>query len=167
MNESIKMVLVLVAVSIVSAIALTIVYEFTYPIILENKLGELKSSLESVIPNADLFEEIDMDYLNTHITKSYKALESNQIVGYAFLLETPGYQGNIKLLVGTDKNEILNVVILEHTETPGLGSRITDEQFTGQFKGSEEFDAITGATVSSNAVINAVNEVKDYIKKIR
>jgi len=167
MNESLKMVLVLMIVSILSAVALTLVYELTYPIIQENKLGELKSALEEAIPNADNFNEMDLDYTGTHIIKSYKALKNNEIVGYAFLSETPGFQGYIKVLIGITEEKILNVIILEHTETPGLGSRITDKEFTNQFKDEKEYDSITGATISSTAIIDSVNEVKDYLKKLK
>jgi len=74
------------------------------------------------------------------------------------------------MLVGINKDyAIRDVAILSHTETPGLGSKITEEAFTGQFIGLEtgdvalskdggRIDAITGATISSRAVTEAIQE---------
>ena len=49
---------------------------------------------------------------------------------------------------------------MEHLETPGLGARIEEEEFLDQFIGKpEKIDAITGATISSTAVIDTVEEL--------
>jgi len=170
MNETFKMILVLVAVSVISAIALTLVYEKTNPIIEENRKQELNSALYEVLPEADEFKEINFDFSGTNILRAFKGLRNNEIIGYVFLSETPGFQSYIKVLIGTDTEKIVNVKILEHLETPGLGSRITQKEFLLQFKNTEiktkEYDTITGATISSTAVVNSVKETEDYILKI-
>jgi electron transport complex protein RnfG len=89
-------------------------------------------------------------------------------VGYAFLAVGKGYGGEISILVGLkDENTIKGITIISQTETPGLGSRIAESSFTDRFAGLNiadvalrqeggQIDAITGSTISSRAVIDAV-----------
>jgi electron transport complex protein RnfG len=91
-------------------------------------------------------------------------------IGYAFEAVGSGYGGDIKILVGLeDETTIKDITIVSHTETPGLGEKVTASAFTDQFTGLSvedvalsrdggKIDAITGATISSTAVVNAVRE---------
>ncbi|MCX5669182.1 MAG: FMN-binding protein, partial [Candidatus Omnitrophica bacterium] len=65
------------------------------------------------------------------------------------------------------------IKIISLNETPGLGMRVTEDKFTGQFNQQNSLDlsgveAITGATISSSAVMNSVmkkaQEIKELIK---
>ncbi|MFC1897472.1 RnfABCDGE type electron transport complex subunit G [Chloroflexota bacterium] len=90
-------------------------------------------------------------------------------VGYAFLAVGKGYGGDIKILVGLeDKTTMKGITVISQTETPGLGSRIAESSFANKFTGLNindvalkqdggQIDAITGATISSHAVIDAVS----------
>ena len=117
--------------------------------------------------------------------------EDNQtIVGYAFPIEGPGFWGPIYGMVAVDPNatKILGVAFYKHSETPGLGARITENWFTKQFQGlrlhpiegdkkifylkpagtgraREELDAVTGATGTSRAVEAFVNQELDHFLK--
>ncbi|MFC2019071.1 RnfABCDGE type electron transport complex subunit G [Chloroflexota bacterium] len=89
-------------------------------------------------------------------------------IGYAFLAVGKGYGGKINILVGLeDETTIKGVTVVTQLETPGLGSRITGSSFSDQFAGLNigavaltrdggEIDAITGSTISSRAVVEAV-----------
>ena len=89
-------------------------------------------------------------------------------VGYAFLAVGKGYGGDISILVGLeDETTVKGITIISHSETPGLGSRIAESSFTDRFAGLNiadvalrqeggQIDAITGSTISSRAVIDAV-----------
>ena len=89
-------------------------------------------------------------------------------VGYAFLAVGKGYGGDIDILIGLeDETTIKGITIISQSETPGLGSRIAESSFGDQFVGVNiadvalrqeggEIDAITGATISSGAVVDAV-----------
>ncbi len=89
-------------------------------------------------------------------------------VGYAFLAVGKGYGGDIKILVGLeDETTIKGITIISQSETPGLGSRIAESSFASKFAGLNigdvaikqdggQIDAITGATISSQAVVDAV-----------
>lgn len=84
-----------------------------------------------------------------------------------------GFGGNIKAMVGIDANgKIVNYSLLEHAETPGLGSKLTDWfKVKADIRGAEigrkpfavtkdggDYDAITAATISSRAFLNAINK---------
>ena len=169
MNETLRMVLTLTIVCVFSAVSLALVYEKTSPIIQENKVRELNSALKKVLPDAENFEEI-YPALSGNIKRVFKGLKNNEVIGYAFLSEAPGFQSFIKVLLGTDKEKITKVVVIEHLETPGLGERITEDDFLSQFRDKsmdyQKFDTITGATISSSAVISSVKETEDYITQM-
>ena len=84
------------------------------------------------------------------------------VVGVVVLSYAMGFGGPIGILIGIDMNgTIVGVEILEHLETPGIGSRITEDVFLNQFIGKHppiNVDAITGATISSQAVIGRIKE---------
>jgi electron transport complex protein RnfG len=92
-------------------------------------------------------------------------------VGYAVKTYTDkGFGGHIELMAGfLPDGSIHNVLVLQHKETPGLGTRMTDAKFSNQFLGKNpatyalrvkkdggEVDAITAATVSSRAYCDAL-----------
>jgi electron transport complex protein RnfG len=102
---------------------------------------------------------------------------SGELLGYAIPAEGPGYVDTIGLLYGYDprRDVVVGLAVLESRETPGLGDRIiTDEDFLENFralavepqivpvrKGEKsapnEVDCITGATISSEAVVSILN----------
>jgi electron transport complex protein RnfG len=100
--------------------------------------------------------------------------EAGQPVGYAIVGAEPGFQDVIQLIFGYDPGteQVLGMRVLESKETPGLGDKIMkDLAFVGEFDGvaspiegvkeptgaAEEVDMITGATISSRAVIDIIN----------
>ena len=167
MNETAKMVLVLVVICILSAVSLSITYENTIDIIEERKAAELKAALNEVYPS-ESFKEIEVpeELSKKNVKQMFQANE-----GLVILMEQPGFQSNILVLIGVDlvKKQLTNIKIVEHLETPGLGSRIEEEGFLSQFRNrkleQQDFDAITGATISSAAVINAVKSASVGIMK--
>jgi electron transport complex protein RnfG len=103
--------------------------------------------------------------------------EGGALVGFAVPAEGPGFQDTIKLLYGynTEKKRVVGMEVLESRETPGLGDKIIkDMDFVGNFRDlavepaiaavkggrsqENEVDAISGATISSVAVCNIINE---------
>jgi len=102
-------------------------------------------------------------------------------IGFAFLAIGKGYGGDIDILVGLeDETTLKGIAVIAHAETPGLGDKILNPDFTDRFVGVDitdvavpdeggKIDAITGSTISTKAVIDAVrttamekvNELKD------
>ncbi len=113
---------------------------------------------------------------NCTVDDVLKATDNNgNTIGYVFSATSPsGYGGDIKIAVGvsTITNKITGFTVLSHSETAGLGAKATNEDFKSQFEGKSadgisytktgaaddtEIDAISGATITSNAVCEAVN----------
>ncbi|MFU8796994.1 MAG: RnfABCDGE type electron transport complex subunit G [Dehalococcoidia bacterium] len=98
----------------------------------------------------------------------YTIYREEQRLGYAFIAVGKGYGGDISILVGLeDEATIRGITVISHTETPGLGSKITEDFFTAQFlstgvddvalrRDGGQIDSITGATISARAVVEAV-----------
>ncbi|MHC4768784.1 MAG: FMN-binding protein, partial [Planctomycetota bacterium] len=103
--------------------------------------------------------------------------ESGAFLGWAIANGGPGFQDTIGVLYGYDpvRRQVTGMHILESRETPGLGDKIfKDEDFVGNFAAlaiepeivvvkdgrdaDNEVDAITGATISSKAVVRIINE---------
>lgn len=102
----------------------------------------------------------------------YAALSGEELVGCAFPVSQNGYGGQVSAVVGIRANGSISAVeiIDVSNETPGLGQNAKKTDFTDQFKekksalsvvksapGENEINAVTGATITSRAVTNAVN----------
>ena len=151
----------LAIIVIVSVVLLMLVNSITSPIVKNMQVEEIKNTLRSIFPEMSEYELEDEVYI---------IYEDGEKAGYAFMASGSGYGGNIDIMVGLDSGfGIKGVSILSQTETPGVGNKITESSFTDQFKGlsasdialkSEggKIDAITGATISSRAVVDAIKE---------
>jgi len=109
----------------------------------------------------------------------YTATQGGEAVGYAVeTMSKQGFGGAISLMVGfTPSGEVINVNVLKQTETPGLGTKMADEgnpllaSIQGQQleqkklvggklavrKDGGDVDALTAATISSRAYVDAIN----------
>jgi electron transport complex protein RnfG len=160
------------------------------PRIERNEEEKKYSRMRELIDDANSFEiaikqvEIPGDKGKVLRTDIYEAFDSNGIsVGFAFVAEGPGFQDKIKLVIAVDRNceKFFGFKVLSSNETPGFGSKIKEEFFSEQFKeapfgkldidkagNAEDIDsqivAITGATVSSEAVVKIFNKYTDKIK---
>ena len=174
MKENVKRVLVLTIIVLVSSLSLY-AYNLSVESVLEaQEAAELKEEINAIFPDAERFVQKDDIY--------YIYSDNGDLIGYAFEAIGKGYGGDISLLVGVNNDKdltIKKVSVLSQSETPGLGTRITEDEFISQFNNKTieaiklrsnngEIDAITGATISSNAVVNAVyTEYKNKIKSIQ
>lgn len=95
--------------------------------------------------------------------------EEGTTLGFAVVVREKGFKGPIDLVVGVGTNgRVIDVEVVKHNETPEIGSPATDREFLDLFKGAargvefgEGLDAITGGTVTSNAVLKGVNTALD------
>ena len=92
------------------------------------------------------------------------------LIGVAFKVSAKGYSSVIEVMVGMLKDGTITAIkVLSQNETPGLGTRVAEQDFTGQFankKDLREVQAITGATISSRAVINSVDQKAQEIREL-
>ena len=167
-NSKIKQIvpiLILTLVVFVAVSILSLTNDMTKGAIENQKWTKIESVLDQIFPAYDNY--------NTHAACEDICVihdGSDNIIGYAFVASGKGYGGEIEILVGLkDPDTIKGIVIISHSETPGLGSRITEPDFGNQFasvpigditlsRDGGTIDALTGATISSNAAVNAVRE---------
>jgi len=165
MRDFIKMMYVLFITCGIAAGSLAVVNAVTKePIAGYEKLNR-EAALREVSDGADEFVVVTPD-------KVWEALRNKEKVGHVFLTQVQGYGGPITLSFGTDlAGAVTGLRVISHTETPGLGAKITTDQFRDQFKrklpdqvvlakddpAKGQIDAITGATITSRAVTRAVS----------
>lgn len=141
----------------------------TKDVIEQQNLQKEEASRKVVLSTAETFEEGAQGDSVYFLGKD----ASGQEVGYVFTTESKGYGGTIKVMTGIDaQGEVKGVVILSQNETPGLGANAAKDSYRDQYKqaaprdgfsvvkgsaGEGEISAMTGATISSNAVTSAVN----------
>lgn len=161
-NDLLKPVVVLTVICIVVSAALAAANGITAPIIAKNAALAADASRIELLPEAtDGFDQVEISMEG--ITEMHKAKNG---VGYVISCQANGYGGPIKLMVAYDNDgAIVSVKILELSETPGVGDRVKTmpsflEQFVGingELKKGDNVDTISGATISSSAVIEALN----------
>ncbi|GMQ56115.1 RnfABCDGE type electron transport complex subunit G [Vallitalea sediminicola] len=178
-NNIVKDALILFAITVCAGLLLGLTYTVTKDPIADQQIKIRDAALNSVIKDAT-FQQVEEDLSEQPvISEIYLANGDDEILGYAFKLVTKeGYGGEIELIVGINSNgTIAGIDIIKHSETPGLGANADSDKFKDQFKEKpteqltvvkdgadtdDEIDALSGATISSRAVTNAVNVAIDY-----
>lgn len=178
-----RMIIVLTAVMVLSGLVLAATYAGLTDRIEENRVAALNASLASIFAGVSgSGDSIDFEQLETEGPVVYRATGAGaEELGYAVRLGTQGYGGTITLLVGIspDLETILGIEVVEQVETPGLGGNITTDTFKEQFAGlaanraiayvkniepdpgANEIQAISGATITSKAVVSGINATLD------
>ena len=168
MNKILKLALVLLAVSVVVAGVLGVINELTYPVIDAQKQAKTAEAFSAVL-KADRFDEIEFSNPDFPTVLTVHKAEG---VGYVVTSKFSGAQGNITLAVGVDNDyKCTGISVIEHAETSGLGANAASTgevgvNFRAQFVGQDEsialsnaggsIDALTGATITSRAITEAV-----------
>jgi len=163
MQKIIKLVVFLALISGLSGMCLSVVNDITKPIIDEQKLAAVKENLENLYAGAE-FEEISAAVADTSIQNIYKV---NGGDGYVYKVGVTGYGGEVTYLVGINSDGSYQgfIALTYDGETSGFGTRVADPEFTDQFNGTtidDGVDTLSGATITSTAVVNGVNQVVDH-----
>lgn len=185
--SSLRLVMTLAIAGLISGIAIIGIYESTLPTITANKARELREAVFKVLPGVSQMqalvyrdgELVAVDAPDKDEPVVYGGYdEKREFVGYAMPAAGPGFQDTIAILYGYVPGEklVVGMEVLESRETPGLGDKIyKDAEWVAGFSalsiepeiiavkkgtksGSNEIDAITGATISSKAVVRIINE---------
>ncbi len=169
MKETVKNGCILSLICMLAGGSLALVYSLTSPRILAKVQAAEEESLKEVLPEAATFETVKKNDAILY----YRALdEKGKLIGVAFRASGKGYSSVIETMVGmlTD-GTITAIKILSQNETPGVGTRVTEGTFQGQFRDLPEnrlaeVQGITGATISSQAVIRSIQAKADEIKAL-
>lgn len=183
-SSLLNMVLVLLVITLVSGAAVGLVYRVTMEPIAKAKGDKKLGALANVLPDFDNspVEEVRTVQVDGKPMNVYTARKGGDVVGYAIESASPGYAGDIKIIVGFDaEGLVVNIEVLEQTETPGLGAKVADADnpvkasIVGRNvadiklsvrKDGGDVDAITASTVSSRAYASAVAKAYEVFKGI-
>ena len=158
--------IVLLSICLCATLALAAVHFITQPLIDQNAIKAADEARASVLPDGDKFEEYK-GKLVEGVDDCYMASNG---AGMAVTSHYKGFGGDVKVMTGIDaEGKIVGVTVTEHSETPGLGTKDMTPEYLAQYKGVSEapqehisddanIDAVTGATISANAIYNAVGE---------
>ena len=169
----------LTGICLVAGLALSAANKYTETAIAASKAAELQNAVRQVTPAFDnnptaekyLVAVAEGDSLTVYPAKKGEMLVGGAVESYS----KKGFSGIIRIMVGFDnEGKVLNYTVLEHSETPGLGSKMdswfrtekNQQNIIGQsmkqgamqlVKDGGSIDAITAATISSRAFIEAIN----------
>lgn len=171
MRDTFSLAARLMIFALVAAMLLALVNALTAGRIEENTREKINAARCEVIGDY-AFEEVQDDISGAqYITGVYRAMDGEACVGYVYELESRGYGGTVYLCagVGTD-GVVTGVKVSNHVETKGLGTD-DEKSFIGGFVGLDaaagaamQVDAMSGATISSTAVKNAVDEAMTHFE---
>ena len=173
MESSLKnMVVVLFTITLISSAAVGGVYMITKEPIEQAKVAAVNDALNQVLPEYEATTSQTIE-VNSLPIVAHTATVADKAVGYAVeSISKNGFGGAVRLMVGFDtKGNIININVLEQKETPGLGTKMAEENNVLLLslkdknaaevnmtvkKDGGDIDALTAATISSRAYAEAV-----------
>jgi Na+-translocating ferredoxin:NAD+ oxidoreductase subunit G len=183
-----NMVLVLTTVSCVSAALLGGAYALTYDAIQFSETQKKEMAIQAVAPkfeNSPTQEAFWVNLTPGDSLRVYPIKQAGALVAYAVESNTKnGFGGEIAVMVGYQLDgTVINYSVLKHAETPGLGTKMVD-WFNDKTKPNQcvlerniaskplsvskdngEIDAITAATISSRAFLDAINRGYEAVRQ--
>ena len=191
MRDYIRLAGVLLLVCAIAAAALGYTNAVTYDKIQEQLVIASDEARKTVLPGADAFEKLDDSTFSTmkfndkykFVTEIYTAKAGGSIIGYAVKVAPKGYGGAIDVVVGvTADGSVQGIKVGNNNETPGLGKNAATPKFQDQFGGKtwsnpinviksgtpkdNEIAALAGATITSRAVADGVNQALEAAKEL-
>ena len=182
MNKIIKNALILAAITLIAGLLLGAAHQVTLEPIQKQQEKEKQESCQNVFPEADSFEEVTMSDAQQAELKAALTIDelllakdaSGATIGLVEIISTTeGYGGGMQFSMGiASDGTTKGISFLSLSETAGLGMRADTDDFKNQFKdknveafsytksgasADDEIDALSGATLTTNAVTNGVN----------
>ena len=160
-DDFVKPIVVLTLICLLVAGALAVTNAATEPVIKAAAAERADQARREAIPGASGFTEVSTEGLPDTVREVYA---SDNGVGYVFTVVVKGYGGDITVICSIDNDgKIMSTAVLPpHSETSGIGTRIEEPQFTDTFIGAgpglEGVSAVTGATISTTAYIQAIKD---------
>ena len=166
-ETSVKPVVVLSVIALVVSFLLALVNSFTAPIIEENQKAATLAAYVDVMPtvsDAKTLEEVT-DYTTENVTGVVKAEDGSM----AIKAGESGFDGGVlTVIMGFDtEGKVTGIWVDASTQTSGIGSNVAKADYLAQFNGmdgtqnivmNQDFDAYSGATISSTALFAAIND---------
>jgi len=168
-----RLTVTLLLITGIVAAALAGVNAITKDAIAANQEKKTQEALAVVLPDAGNLQKVELTGDTGIVSEVYTDGAS-----YAVKVLPGGFDGEITMMVGIKDDAVTGISIISHTETPGLGAvaaaqNAKGEAFRGQFVGlfgelavGNQIDAMSGATITSNAVVTGVNAALRYVENL-
>ena len=166
-ETTVKPIVVLSVISLVVSLLLALVNSMTAPVIAENTKRTTLAAYVGVLPSVSDATELEevTGYTTANVTGVVKAPDGS----LAIKAEESGFDGGIvTVIVGMDANGTETGIWVDaSTQTKGIGSNVSTDDFLAQFNGmdgtknivmNQDYDAYSGATISSTALFAAIND---------
>jgi electron transport complex protein RnfG len=186
--SSFRLLMTLGVAGMIAGALLVFVFLWSDPLIKAEQARVMREAVTEVLKGPERFESVFIldGELTTQVPAGVDTLDLEKVflgydasgnpVGFALVHERFGFQDLVKVIFGYDPKakRVLGMKVLDHKETPGLGTKIEEEPFVGEFNGvdapiegvkpdrntgaSNQVDMITSVTISSQAVVRTINE---------
>lgn len=156
MKRIIQLTLILALVAGLSGYALSTVYHLTKPTIDANAHAQEMASLAKFYPEVKDFKIVD-ENVNEQLMKVY---QSKDII--ICQLKVKGYKEGTTFLVSFENKKLTHYLAISNGDTKGLGSKVMDSDFKKKIEAGK-LDTISGATISSQPVIDGIRLAQDYV----
>ncbi|MDL2235742.1 RnfABCDGE type electron transport complex subunit G [Christensenellaceae bacterium OttesenSCG-928-L17] len=166
--------LALAIIALAAGLLLGLTNELTAKRIEEQTLIAANAARQEVLPVAQAFAEKPVEE-GAPVDNCFAGEANGELVGYTAQITVQGYGGKIEVIVGVGMDSNLTGIHVggaSFSETPGLGAKTKDPEFTEQYRGKAVpvalnkkggVDAVTSATISSSAVNAGVNAAAEYL----
>ena len=175
-----NMVLALTVICLVCAALLGLVQHVTAGPIARTDQQKENAAIAAVVPAFDNEPSAEKTEVGESVV--FTARSGEEVVGYAIKVRTGGFGGTLVMMVGfTPDGTVYNTSVLSHSETPGLGAKITDEgvapraQVIGKNPATTvmdvkkyhgDIDAITASTITSRAFLKGITIAYDVFRTL-
>jgi electron transport complex protein RnfG len=194
-NEAVKNTLILFVITLIAGLLLGWVYGITKEPIAKEQQRAKEEAYKEVFAEAEAFEDMEVDGQSSRefkkmgwdasVDEIMQVLDKNgSAIGYVLTVtDHEGYGGDIQFAMGVKNDGTLNgISFLSISETAGLGMKAKEDNFKNQFtdkkvesfsytkngaSADNEIDAISGATITTNAVTNGVNAGLYYVSTLQ
>ena len=169
----VRLTVTLLAICAVVAAVLAGVNMITKDKIAEIQAQKTEKAIEEVLPNVQGLQQLPLSG-DAGIVQAVYTAGGN----YAVQVAPGGFDGEVTMMVGIENGAVTGISVISHTETPGLGAvaaaqNAKGDAFRSQFVGQSgtleignQIDAMSGATITSTAVVTGVNAALDYVANL-
>lgn len=164
MKNALRLSFILGLVATLSTMALAGVNALTSPMIREQQAQRFRAAVAVAFPSSTSFKIIatEDDTYSPYLVEVLEIFEDSATIGFIYNKRVPGFGGPINYVMGVGLGgEFVSFDALSHSETPGFGARVFDEdEFHERLMASragQGVDALSGATNTSNAIFRGLD----------
>ena len=168
MKKQLPAYVVLCVIALAAGLLLSLTNALTQDSIAAQNAASANAARMEALPGAETFEEMEA---SANVDALFEGKAGETLVGYVASKTVKGYGGDIEVVVGMDLTGVVTGVSVggsDFSETAGLGAKTKEDAFTSQFDGLTEtavlkgnIDSVTGASISSGAVVDGVNACRE------